>query len=145
MLVAEDKYGNKLDENTPEARAAAAAASASPSTTIAGSSERELGHTFWAFWSMTSLLWQTMVIVTVVSWFVSLLSTKNCGLSFVMILLAMYVPFRLFDLFSISDPSSCILIRNDRIVEQPIRMGTYTNRITTEAMHFLESQMICSR
>jgi hypothetical protein len=144
VIVAEDKYGNKLDKNTPEARAAAAAA-ASARRTIEGSSERELGITFWALWSMSSLLWQTLVVVTVVSWFVSFLSTKSCGLSLLFILLAMYVPFRMLDLISISDPSSCILIRNERIVEQPVRMGTYASRVTSEAVHFLESALICSR
>ena len=46
---------------------------------------------------------------------------------------------------TLSDPASCMLVRNHDIVEQPVRMGTYVNRITAEAIHFLESSMMCSR
>ena len=76
--VAQDKYGNALNEDTLEAQAAAAAAAAKSKQTIQSATEREYGITFWALWSMTSLLWQTLVLVTVIAWFANMIGTKYC-------------------------------------------------------------------
>ena len=149
QTVAQDKYGNKLDADTPQAQQAAAAAAAAAAASATGgprrAMEREYGITFWALWSMSSLLWQSLVIVTVISWFAGMLNTKYCWLTLFFILISLCVPFAILDTITLSDPSSCMLVRNHEIVEQPVRMGTYVGRITTEAIHFLESSMICSR
>jgi hypothetical protein len=147
--VAEDKYGNKLNEDTPEARAAAAAAAAkaaASSQPFIGGGAREYGITWWALWSLTSIVWQSLIVLTIVSWFAGIMNRKHCGLILLLIISCGALPFFFFlDGLTVSNPKSCILLRNDEIVEQPVRMGTYVGRITSEAIHFIESSMVCSR
>lgn len=106
---------------------------------------RDYGLSFWAFWSLSSLLWQSMVLGLVIVWFANGVSSLQCGVCFFVIISVALIPFIILDNLSMSDPNSCILIRGNKVVEQPLRMGSYASRVTDEAMHFLESQMVCSR
>jgi arylsulfatase A-like enzyme len=148
--VAQDKYGNPLDAETPEAQAAAAEAAAGEASARASlgttTTQHEYGLTWWAMWSLTSIVWQSLVVLTIVSWFADMMSNKTCvRVLFVVVAVLMLPCFLVLDTLTLSNPSSCILLRNDRIVEQPVRMGTYLRRVTDEALHFVESTMTCSR
>ena len=160
-----DKYGNPLGLQTEDtAAAAAAAAKAEDDSPLADDEEwiedddasqssaagadgpsRDFGLSFWAFWSLSSLLWQSILLSSLICWFAGGMTSPQCGGGFLVLLAVAAVPFTLLDNLSMSDPNSCMLIRNGRVVEQPLRMGSYASRVTDEAMHFLESQMVCSR
>jgi hypothetical protein len=158
-----DKYGNPLGLQTEDTGGAAATteengpladdeewieddvAGAQSSAANPGKPSRDYGLSFWAFWSLSSLLWQSLVLSSLICWFAGGISASQCCGGFIVLLAVAAVPFALLDNLSMSDPNSCMLIRNGKIVEQPLRMGSYASRVTDEAMHFLESQMVCSR
>ena len=108
-------------------------------------SSRDRAATFSAFWSMSSIVWQTSVVAILLARCCGILSTGSCCTSYLVLLFCAIVPFTFLDGLTVSDPASCILMRQDRIVEQPYDANTVNSRVAANAVQFLKNNLICSR
>ena len=121
-----DKYGNPIGLQTEDT--ASAAKQEQDDTPLADDEEwieeddadsangnldagpsRDYGLSFWAFWSLSSLLWQSILLSSFICWFANGLTTTQCAAVLLLLIALAAVPFSLLDNLSMSDPHSCML------------------------------------